>query len=79
MHNPIKSSSNISGRSIGISNQKNEMSVNSRSPNGTRAPSPSVNCSPILEISSIKLNELKGFINDTQQLLPIPSMSFSQC
>jgi hypothetical protein len=32
MHNPNKPSSDISGRSIGISNQKSEMNVSSRSP-----------------------------------------------
>ncbi len=32
MHNPNKSSIDISGRLIGISNQKSEMSVNSKNP-----------------------------------------------
>jgi hypothetical protein len=42
------------------------------SPNGTEAPSPSVNCSPILEIPLATLNEWKGLINDTHQ--PLPSL-----
>jgi hypothetical protein len=64
-HNLSKSSGNFNGRSIGISNQKSEMNVSYGSPNGTKAPSPSVNCSPLLEILSTRLNELKGLINDT--------------
>ncbi len=77
-HSPSKSPGSLSGRSIGIrSSQESETSVSSRigSPSGTGAPSPSVNCSPLLEIPSARLNEWKGFINDTQQLLPSPRLS----
>jgi hypothetical protein len=78
MHGPIKSSGNLSGRSIGIGNQKSEMNVSSGSPNGIGAPSPSVNCSPLLEISSTRLNESKSLINHTQQPLPSPNLNSSQ-
>jgi hypothetical protein len=57
MHSSNKSSDNFNGRSIGINNQKNEMSVCSRNPNGTGTASPSVNCSPLLEKSLARLNE----------------------
>jgi hypothetical protein len=77
-HSPNKSSSSLSGRLIGINNQKSEMKVNFGNPNGTRAPSPSVNCSPLLEILSARLNESKSLINDTQQPLPSPSLNSSQ-
>jgi hypothetical protein len=45
------------------------------SPSGTEAPSPSVNCSPILEIPATTLNEWKGLINDTHQ--PLPNLSLN--
>jgi mitogen-activated protein kinase kinase kinase len=79
MHSPSKSPGSLSGRSIGIrSSQESETSVSSGSPSGTGAPSPSVNCSPLLEIPSARLNEWKGLINDTQQPLPSPSLSSSE-
>ncbi|CAM6033456.1 unnamed protein product [Sphagnum compactum] len=78
-HSPSKSPGSLSGRSIGIrSSQESETSVSSGSPSGTGAPSPSVNCSPLLEIPSARLNEWKGLINDTQQPLPSPSLSSSE-
>jgi hypothetical protein len=73
-HNPNKSSSDLNGRSIGINSQKSEMNVSFGSPNGTKAPSSSVNCSPLSEIFSTRLDESKGLINGTQQLLPSPSL-----
>ncbi len=65
-HSPNKLPGSLSGRSIGIkSSQENETSVSFGSPNGTGAPSASVNCSLLLEIPSTRLNEWKGLINDT--------------
>ncbi len=79
MHSPSKSPGSLSGRSIGLrSSQESETSMSSGSPSGTGAPSPSVNCSPLLEIPSARLNEWKGLINDTQQPLPSPSLSSSE-
>jgi serine/threonine protein kinase len=78
-HSPSKSPGSLSGRSIGFrSSQESETSVSSGSRSGTGAPSPSVNCSPLLEIPSARLNEWKGLINDTQQPLPSPSLSSSE-
>ncbi|CAK9235153.1 unnamed protein product [Sphagnum troendelagicum] len=78
-HSPSKSRGSLSGRSIGIrSSQESETSASSGSPSGTGAPSPSVNCSPLLEILSARLNEWKGLINDTQQPLPSPCLSSSE-
>jgi len=78
-HSPSKSPGSLSGRSIGIrSSQESETSASSGSPSGTGAPSPSVNCSPLLEILSAGLNEWKGLIIDTQQPLPSPRLSSSE-
>ncbi len=78
-HSPSKSPGSLSGRSIGMrSSQESETSVSSGSPSGTGAPSPSVNCSPLLEIPSARLNEWKGLINDTQQPLPSPRLRSSE-
>ncbi len=78
-HSPSKSPGSLSGRSIEMRcSQERETSVSSGSSSGTGAPSPSVNCSPLLEIPSLRLNEWKGLINDTQQPLPRPCPSSSE-
>lgn len=78
---PSKASkgSSVSGRSMCIqSSQESETSVSSGSPNGSGAPSTSISFTPLLEIPSPRLNELKGLIQDTQQPQPSPSLSSSE-
>lgn len=76
---PSKASS-VSGRSVGLrSSQESDTSVSSGSPSGSGAPGTSVNFTPLLEIPSPKLNELKGLVNETQQQpLPSPGLSSSE-
>jgi len=77
-HNPSKSPGRLSGTSIGIrSNQETKTSVSFGNLDETGAPSPSVNCSPLLEIPLARLNEWKVLIHDTQQ--PLPSLRLSSC